>query len=241
LIRLIVALLYAVFGIIFSLPFHYRMVKLAKKDQKLAWEKSRKYVNGFFSALIFIAGTKVEVRGAENLPDSPALFVGNHRSYFDIIITQTLMKQPLGFVAKKEFETFPLLPLFMKDIGCLFLDRNNIREGLKTINEGIECMKNGLSLALYPEGTRNHTDELLPFKTGGYRIAEKSDSPIIVMAATNFGKIFEENKFHMICRRHVIIEFAKPVYPSQLSKEERAAFYNGIPGQINAMLESHKN
>ena len=113
-------------------------------------------------------------------------------------------------------------------------------ESLKTINDGTERMKMGLSLGLFPEGTRNHGDQLLPFKPGGYRMAEKSDSPLIVMALTNVGKIFEENKCHFLRRRHVIIEFDKPVYPSQLSKEERKAFYDGIPARIQEMLDTHK-
>ncbi len=226
---------------IFSLPMHWHWKHIAKKDPFKAWSKSRGYVRGFFRVLIFIAGTRVEVRGAENIPEDQAvLFVGNHRSYFDIIILQTLSKTPIGFVAKKEFRSYPLLPLYMEDIGSLFLDRENVRESLKTINEGTERLKKGLSLALYPEGTRNHGDTLLPFKAGGYRMAEKSKCPMIVCAFTNVGRIFEENKFHFIRRRHVILEFDKPVYPHQLEKEEKKAFYDSIPVRIQEMLDTHK-
>ena len=242
-LRLIIAFLWAALAMIFSLPAHWHWKRIAKKDPMKAWRKAHPYVRGFFRKLLFIAGTKIEVRGRENLPaaDQAALFVGNHRSYFDIIILQTLTNGPIGFVAKKEFLSYPLLPLYTADIGSIFLDRENVRESLKTINDGTERMKMGLSLGLFPEGTRNHGDQLLPFKPGGYRMAEKSDSPLIVMALTNVGKIFEENKCHFLRRRHVIIEFDKPVYPSQLSKEERKAFYDGIPARIQEMLDTHKN
>ncbi len=240
-LRLILALLWAFLAMVFSLPVHLHWKHIAKKDPVKAWNKSWKYVRGFFRVLIFLAGTKIEVRGAENIPaDKAALFVGNHRSYFDIIILQTLSKTPMAFVAKKEFRSYPLLPLYMDDIGCLFLDRENVRASLKTIADGTDCMTKGLSLGLFPEGTRNHGDTLLPFKAGGYRMADKAECPIVVMALTNFGRIFEENKFHFIRRRHVIIEFDKPVYPHLMEKQEQREFYENIPKRIQEMLDTHK-
>ena len=241
-IRLIVAFLWAALGMLFCLPIHWHNKHIGKTDPVKCWTKSKKLVSKFFRALIFIAGTKIEIRGEENLPDADhaALFVSNHQSYFDIIILQTLVKGNIGFVAKKEFRSYPLLPLFMEDMGSIFLDRDNARESLKTISEGTERMKKGLSLGLYPEGTRNHTDQLLPFKPGGYRMAEKSGCPIIAVAETNFGKIFEENPLHFIRSRHVIIEFAKPVYPGQMDKNARKEYYDSIPAQIQAMLDNHK-
>lgn len=239
--RIIILLIWAILVILLSLPAHLYFKWLAKRNQKKAWEKSHRYVKRFFKSLIFLAGTKVEVRGLENIPENTAvLYVGNHRSYFDIIISQTLVKGPIGYVAKKEFLKYPLLNLYMTDIGCLFLDRENIKEGLKSINQGTQYMKDGLSLGLFPEGTRNHGDSLLPFKEGGYRMAEKSKSPIIVMALTGFDRIFEANKFHLIWKRKVIIEFDKPVYPSELALAERKQFYASIPDRIEEMLATHK-
>ncbi len=239
-IRLILSLLWTSLAMIITLPAHWRWKHIAKTRPEVSWAKSRKVIRFFFRGLIRLAGTRLEVRGAENIPDTAALFVGNHRSYFDIIIMQTLSKTPMGFVAKKEFRSYPLLPLYMEDMGSIFLDRENVRESLKTINDGTERMGKGLSLGLYPEGTRNHGEELLPFRAGGYRMAEKSDSPIVLMAATNFGKIFEENRFHFIRSRHAIIEFDKPVYPGRMTKDERKAFYDSIPDRIQGMLDIHK-
>ena len=241
-IRLILSLLWAVIAMVFTLPAHWHWKHLAKTDPEASWRKSKKVIRRFFRGLIFLAGTKVEIKGEENIPDekTAALFVGNHRSYFDIIVLQTLVRTSIAFVAKKEFRSYPLLPLYMDDMGCIFLDRDNVRQSLKTITEGTDRMNRGLSLGLFPEGTRNHGDQLLPFKAGGYRMAEKSDSPIVVIALTNFGKIFEENRFHFIRSRHVIIEFDKPVYPGEMEKEERKAFYDNIPNRIQEMIDEHR-
>ena len=91
-LKLIVAAIYTVLSVILCLPVHFYLRLLYKKDHYKSWYKSWKFVRGFFEGLLKIAGTKVEVRGAENLKEIPAdqgvLFVGNHRSYFDIIILQ---------------------------------------------------------------------------------------------------------------------------------------------------------
>jgi 1-acyl-sn-glycerol-3-phosphate acyltransferase len=240
-IRFFIAILYTILSVLFSLPAHLAFKAQIKKDNITGWKKAWKYVRRFFKALIFISGTKIEVRGMENLPkDQPVFYVGNHRSYFDIIILQTLTPGPVGFVAKKEFKKFPLLPLYMEDIGCLFLDRDNPREGLKTISDATEYMKKGLSISLFPEGTRNHGTELLPFKSGGYRIAEKSQSPLVVTAMSGLDGILENNKPFGIKKKHVIIEFGSPVYPHQMDKNERKEFYEHIPDQITEMMSKHE-
>ncbi len=240
-LRLIIALIYTVLSVIVCMPRHFYLKHQIKKDHMTGRRKSQKLVRGFFRGLLKICGTEIEVRGEEKLlEDKAALYVGNHRSYFDIIIPQTIVKTPLGFIAKKEFHKVPLFHCYMDDIGCLYLDRKSPREGLKTINQGIEYMKDGLALGLFPEGTRNHGDKLMNFKPGGYRMAEKSGCPIVLMALTNFDDIYENNKHGFIKKTKVIIEFSDPVYVSEMSNAERKQFYADIPNRIQAMLDTHK-
>jgi len=101
-------------------------------------------------------------------------------------------------------------------------------------------MKKGLSIGLYPEGTRNHSDELLPFKKGGYRMAEESDSPIILVAFTGADDIFENNKPIGIKKGNVIVEFSAPIYPHEMDKKERREVYDNFPNEIKKMLDTHK-
>ena len=147
-----------------------------------------KVVRSVFKVLLKLAGVTVTVKGAENIPeDTAVLYVGNHRSYFDILAGYTTVPTLLGFVAKKEMEKIPLLRTWMVNVNCLFLDRKNIKEGLKMILQGIEKVKNGVSIWIFPEGTRNPNEditELLPFKEGSLKIAEKSGCPVIPVAMT---------------------------------------------------------
>ena len=195
---------------VFSIPRHLYYKHLIKKDPMNGWRTATKAVNRFFKDLLFIAGTKVTVIGQENIPENTAcLFVGNHRSWFDVIILQTLAKNPIGYISKKEFAHTPLLSMYMRDIGTLYIDRENPREALKTIKEG------------------------------GYKMAEKSNSPIILVANSGTDDIWEKNKHFAVKKRHVIIEFMEPVYPSELPVHERKAFYADIPNRINEKLQKN--
>ena len=108
--------------------------------------------------------------GEENVPDEPVLFIGNHRSYFDILLTYSRCRRLTGYVAKKEMEKIPLLSTWMKNLYCLFLDRDNMREGLKTILQAIDYVKNGISICIFPEGTRRPQPLPSEFKSGLWRL-----------------------------------------------------------------------
>lgn len=229
-------------ALFFCLPYHLYMKSLGKKDPQKSWEKARKFVSGFFRTELKLSGCKVTVIGKENIPqDGPVLFVGNHRSYFDILIYHEAIGKPLGFLAKKEMEKIPLLPLYMRDIGCLFLDRDDIKQGLAIIKEGTEYMKLGHSMVVFPEGTRNQTEELLPFREGGYKMAEKSKSPIVPVAISGSDLLLESAPKKRIRGHKVIIEFGTPIYPADLPPKERKEAYAKFPSIIQAMRDAHKN
>ena len=83
--------------------------------------------------------------------DVPVLYIGNHRSFFDVPITYPRCPIRTGYIAKKEMEKVPLLSTWMKRLHCLFLDRNDLRQGLKTILTAIEKVKSGISICIFPE------------------------------------------------------------------------------------------
>lgn len=183
---------------------------------------SLRIVQWAFRLIMKMAGVKATVIGEENVPDEPVLYIGNHRSYFDILLTYSRCRRLTGYVAKKEMERYLTLTTWMKRLHCLFLDRSNPKEGLKTILEAIEDIKNGISICIFPEGTRNKGEELtmLPFKDGAFKIATKTGCAIIPVSMNNTAEIFES---HMpwVKKTHVVIEYGKPIYPDQLDKETK--------------------
>ena len=155
-----------------------------------------------FKLCLAMAGTKLVVDGEENIPDDTAvLYVGNHSSYYDILCSYVATGRGMGFFAKKEMEKIPLLSKWMLNVNCLFLDRNNIKEGLKTILAGIEKVRRGVSVWIFPEGTRNKNEQLsdlLPFKEGSLKIAEKSGCPVVPVAIKGTAEVFEKH-IPLIC------------------------------------------
>ena len=188
-----------------------------------------------FQLNTFIAGTKIIVRGRENVPDkTPVLYVPNHRSIFDIIITYPLCKGQTGYVAKRETKKFPIFAQWMMLMNCQFLDRKDLRSGLKMINKCIDLVKKGSSICIFPEGTRNKGDEpLLEFHTGSFKIAEKTECPIVPVCITNSSKVFE-NQFPKIRPTKVIVEYLPPIDTAGLSREDKKALSDKIREQLSA-------
>lgn len=223
-IRFILVAGFLICFLLFSSGVLYRLKRLGGKDWETAEWKSLNMVKRAFTVILKVSGVKVTVKGAEHIPpDKPVLYVGNHRSYFDILVGYTTVPGLLGFVAKKEMLRWPLLSQWMIQVNCLFMDRENVKEGLKTILQGIEKIKRGVSIWIFPEGTRNRNEletELLPFKEGSLKIAEKSGCPVIPVAITGTADIFEKH-LPFIRPAHVTIEFGEPFYVKELSPEHR--------------------
>lgn len=175
----------------------------------------------FMGGIGKLTGSNVIYKGIENIPDdTPVLYVGNHSSFFDVIFTYPKLKGNAGFIAKKEFEKYPILSHAMHSSYSLFLDRDNIKEGLKTILKAVEYIKGGASLFVFPEGTRSRDGNMADFKEGSMKMAVKAKCPIIPVAISNTAEVFE-NHLPWIKAANVIIEFGKPIYADQLDNEQQ--------------------
>ncbi len=197
--------------------------------------RDRMYLAGIqklFSFMLWFSGVKVTVLGRENIPDDrPVLYVSNHRSFFDIVIGYTLVRRRCGFVAKDSFEKIPLFATWMRILHCLFLDRDNPRQGMRVILDATEKVKDDISIWICPEGTRSHGDELLPFKAGSFRIALKSGAPVIPVALTHTDDILE-NHFPWVRSGRVTVEFGEPIETADLSREEQKA----LPARVQEIV-----
>lgn len=202
----------------------FRLLKMKSMEKEARSRYTLKAVQGVFRRILRASGTKLEIEGLENIPEREAvLFVGNHRSFFDIVIGYTLVKNPTGFIAKVELSKVPMLRRWMEELGCRFLDRNNIKQNLKVILGAIKDIKEGKSVWIYPEGTRSEGEDetaLLPFKDGSFKIAEKSGCKIIPVAMLGTRAILEA-QFPRIRASRVKVRIGKPIVFQELSEEER--------------------
>lgn len=213
---------FVVLFLILSIPIMIIEWIIGKFNPDVKSRSSLAIVNWAFRCVRFLAGAKVEYIGEENVPsDSAVLYVANHRSFFDIVLTYPRVPRPTGYVAKKEIEKVPLLNVWMRDLHCLFLDRNDMKAGAKMILTAVDMIKNGISVCIFPEGTRSKTEgEFLPFHEGSFKIASKSGCPIVPMTIVGSAGIFEDH-FPKIKKAKVIVEYGKPIYVKELPKENQ--------------------
>lgn len=242
-IRFLSVATFVILFLIFSIPLLIFEWILGKFNMDLKNKTSLAIVNWAFRVCIFLSGTKVTVLGLENVPrDTAVLYVGNHRSYFDILLTYVRVVRPTGYVAKAEMRSYPLLSNWMRNLHCLFLDRKDIKKGLKTILEGVEKVKSGISICIFPEGTRNReADTFLPFHDGSFKIAERANCPVVTMTINNSAAIFEDYFPKLrIKKAHVVIEYGTPFYINDLEKEDRKQIGNYVSSLIQNTYAKNK-
>lgn len=143
------------------------------------------------SMLMPLLGAELHFQGGELLPDGRFLFVGNHRSAYDpFVAIWALRGRKLSFISKPSNFLIPIGGAFMRKCGFLPIDRDNDKNAFRTILTAAERMKRGVfSFGVYPEGTRSKTGELLPFRNGCFKAAQRANVPIVVAAVTGTERI----------------------------------------------------
>lgn len=238
-IRLILVVLFLIIFFIISLPIFLIEWLIGKWNPRLRDISSLRIVQFAFKCILFLAGTKVTYIGRENIPsDQAVLYVGNHCSFFDVVATYSVCPNLTGYIAKIEILKVPILRRWMKLLYCLFLDRSDIKAGLKMILTGIEYIKQGISIFIFPEGTRSKNGKMAPFKEGSMKLASKTGCPIIPVAITNSAAVLEDH-FPFIKSAKVIVEYGAPIDPKTLSKEEQKFLGAYVQGKVQEMLDGH--
>ncbi len=240
-LRLILAGAFLLLFFIISIPLYLIEYIIGRFNRRAMVASSQAIVVGAFHILLFICGVKRTIIGRENIPKNEAvLYISNHRSYFDIPVAYSSVPTLTSFMAKKEIAKVPFLSYWMRFLQCLFLDRGDIKQGLKTILKGIDLVNNGYSVFIAPEGTRNQTKEMLPFKEGSFKIAEKTGCAIIPVAILNTDEVFE-NHAPKVRSAHVVLEYGQPIYPKDLSKEQQKFLGSYVQGIIRDMLAKNES
>lgn len=241
-IRTIFAVLFAVVYLICGIPILGIEWIIGKFNKEKMDVSSLRMVQWALGMIGKICGVKLTVIGKENIPkDQAVLYVCNHRSYFDIILGYSIMPGLTGYISKDDLEKVPLLNIWMRRLYCLFLNRTDMKQGLKTILKAIEYIKQGVSICIFPEGTRNRGEEgsLLEFKEGSFKIAEKTGCPVIPIAISHTADVIL-NHMPKVTPCHVTIEYGEPIYPKELPKEQKRALGAMTKGRIQEMLDQHE-
>ncbi|MCB1141782.1 MAG: 1-acyl-sn-glycerol-3-phosphate acyltransferase [Leptospiraceae bacterium] len=126
------------------------------------------------------AGYKILILGRENLPtEDGVLYVSNHQSFFDIFASLFFIQKQLGFVAKKQLENFFSVGYYVRKMGGVLIDRDDVRSQVDVIVKLTKNIKEGLNVFIFPEGTRTKTGQLAEFKSGSFKIAIKTNCTVV--------------------------------------------------------------
>lgn len=224
-LRALAAIVYAAVFLIAGIPLMLVVRILGKKSDEARERFVYRWVYWGLSCEYHICGAKVTVIGREHMPGEAALYISNHRSIFDLIILLPVLGIRMAPVAKKELARVPLLSWWMRQIHCIFLDRESIKAGAAMVTEATEDLKKGLSVLIYPEGTRNHQEgTLLPFHGGSFKIAIRAGAPVVPVTCIGTGDIWEDHK-PWVRERKITIVIGEPIPTQGMPIAERKVLH----------------
>ena len=223
-------------GVIFfivGLPLMPVLLILEKTAPEKAMAIAFPFVRWGLRLVTAASGARLTVIGKENIPQGrSAMFVPNHRSLLDIVLMVPLLPNA-ACVAKDSLEHIPLLSFWMRRIRCLFLNRKDIRAGVQMVTDAADLLKQGISVMIFPEGTRSRErDKMLEFHGGSFKIAIRAGAPVVPVTIIGTDDMFE-NHFPKLIPGDVTIIFGEPIETDGMPIPERKL----LPGKCHDIIE----
>ena len=184
---------------------------------------------------------KVTVTGMSNIdPASPYIYMPNHQSNFDIPVLLGHLRVQFRWLAKVELFKIPIFGRAMRKAGYISIDRNNRESAFKSLAVAANQIKNGVSVLIFPEGTRSRDGNIQSFKKGGFVVAIDAGVPIVPVVITGTRAIMPKGKFR-VYKGHVRMDIQKPIPTSTYTRETKAALMESVRRAICENFDLPKN
>lgn len=199
---------------------------IAMKDERTGVKLARKKLRWLSRIVLKSLGVKLGViyKNRKNINalerEKGIIFVCNHQSNLDIPVIVSALHIDVGFVAKKEMKSWPFFNIWMKRSKCVFLNRENPREGIKDIKEAVKVVKDGYPIVIFPEGERTLDGEILRFKKGSFKLATETNGIIVPLTLKGTFDIQKRGEWKMKRNQLVTIIVGEPIYVDSLSNDE---------------------
>ena len=166
------------------------------KSKKITYEESYNVIKKVTKAANRAGRVKIESYGLENIPNENGfVFFPNHQGLYDVLAFLDSCPVPFAFVIKKEAKNVILLKQVSEALGSISIDREDIRQSLKVIQQVTEEVKGGKNFLIFAEGTRSREgNNLIDFKGGSFKSAVKARCPIVPCALIDSFKPFDEDR-----------------------------------------------
>ena len=205
-----------IIGFISSLPL---VRKFTKSPQKYSHEEKFEFLQSQATKSLDLVNIKLNILGKERVPKEPVLFVINHSSMLDSFILISSIPKPVGVVIADvpTWRNIPIVKHWIDITKSVYINRENNREGIKSINKCAENIKEGQSMAIFPEGdltwVKDPKSLVSDFKAGALKIAYKAKCPIVPMVIKNSLNTYEGYEpIGKINSKDVEVEFLDPIY-----------------------------
>ena len=222
---------------------HYGVLRKAERaqvagDTETVRRLVEQHIPHWSRGILNITGVRLSVEGLDNIPkEGPCVFVANHRSYYDIPLLLASLDRPYGILAKEELEKIPLLSRWMKLLGCVFVQRDDVRASVRALNDATAIVESGRSFIIFPEGTRYKGEEggAGEFKAGAFRIAVKTETPVVPVAISGARGLFEAHG-NRTTPGTVRIRVLPPIQTAGMSRAEQKELPAAVRQTILAQL-----
>ena len=211
---------------------------LAAGDTETVRQLVKKHIPHWSKGILNVTGVRLSVEGLDNIPkDGPCVFVANHRSYYDIPLLLASLDEPYGILAKEELGKIPLLNRWMKLLGCVFVQRDDVRASVRALNDATAIVESGQSFIIFPEGTRYKGEEggAGEFKAGAFRIAVKTGAPVVPVAISGARGLFEAHG-NRATPGTVYVRVLPPIQTAGMSRAEQKQLPDAVRQTILAEL-----
>lgn len=178
----------------------------------------------------------INATGVEKLPDKgPVVFISNHQGFADVLPFMNIVPFQVGFIAKKELKKIPHFSKWITRIRGIYIDRDDVRESLKTIAAGADFLKQGFSMVIFPEGTRSKDEghPLGEFHAGSFKLATKAKVPIIPVTINGSYHCYEETGI-MAKNQSFDVTFHDMIDVASMSREE----LKELPEKVREIIAS---
>jgi len=199
-----------------------------------------KVASAWAKGILFSSRIRVTVEGLSHIqPNRSYIFMPNHLSNFDIPVLLAHLPVQFRWLAKKELYKIPIFGFALKRAGYISIDRSNLRSAIGSLNRAVDNIQKGISVTIFPEGTRSSDGTLRSFKKGGFVIAANSGIPIVPIALHGTWEIMSKKGFH-IQPGHAILEILPPINSSVQGKKGRDALMDEVRKTIQCAIDRRK-